>query len=157
MKFSSKLEEYRVLRDARMASPPYATWGAFVDVPGPCGAHFLIIATDGQSSDSELDGWEHVSVSLGKHRRPPNWTEMCFVKDLFWGPEECVVQFHPPRSEYVNNHPGVLHLWRCTKAEFPTPPSIFVGLKSKSEVTYEEAAAISDALTDMYADKFRIP
>lgn len=70
-------------------------------------------------------GWEHVSVSL--KNRTPNWREMCFIKDLFWEPEDCVIQFHPPRSEYVNVHEFCLHLWRKIGSEFETPPKILVG------------------------------
>ncbi len=79
-----------------------------------------VIASDGE-------GWEHVSVSLPN--RVPNWYEMCFIKDLFWNEEECVVQFHPPKSEYINNHPNCLHLWKPVGKEFDAPPSILVGVK----------------------------
>lgn len=51
-------------------------------------------------------------------------------KDIFWGPEETVIQYHPPKSEYVNNHPSVLHLWRPTGVDLPLPPSILTGIKS---------------------------
>lgn len=74
------------------------------------------------------EGWEHVSVSLSV-KRCPDWEEMCMIKEIFWEPEDCVVQFHPPASEYVNNHPHVLHLWRKINENFETPPSIMVGLK----------------------------
>lgn len=77
---------------------------------------------------SDGGGWEHVSVSLPN--RCPTWDEMCFVKDAFWNLDECVTQFHPPRSEYVNMHPFCLHLWRPTTAVIPTPPTIFVGIPS---------------------------
>lgn len=72
--------------------------------------------------------WQHVSVSLAN--RCPAWDEMCKVKDLFWEPEETVVQFHPPHSEYVNNHKYCLHLW-CYKGEgeMPRPTSDLVGFK----------------------------
>jgi hypothetical protein len=73
--------------------------------------------------------WEHVSVST--HGRTPFWEEMCFVKDLFWEPEECVIQFHPPISEYVNHHPNCLHLWRPLRFELITPPSILVGPRDR--------------------------
>jgi hypothetical protein len=54
---------------------------------------------------------------------------MCFIKDTFWDGEDCVMQLHPPRSEYVNNHPYCLHLWRPTDGRvIPQPPSIFVGV-----------------------------
>lgn len=63
--------------------------------------------------------WEHVSVSM--EYRCPSWQEMCFVKDLFWHPEETVIQFHPPKSQYVNTHPYVLHLWKPLFTRLPIP------------------------------------
>lgn len=76
-----------------------------------------VIASDGE-------GWEHCSVSL-KHR-VPKWSEMCLVKSLFWDDEDCVVQYHPPKSSYVNIHENVLHLWRPVGIEIPRPPTILV-------------------------------
>jgi len=73
------------------------------------------------------EGWEHVSVSLGG--RCPKWSEMCIVKAMFWDDEDCVVQFHPPKSEHVNCHPYCLHLWRPIGRDIETPPSILVGPK----------------------------
>jgi hypothetical protein len=70
--------------------------------------------------------WEHVSISPAE-RRTPTWAEMSYVKSLFWGPEECVMQLHPPESVYVNLHPYTLHLWKPTQAEIPLPPKIAVG------------------------------
>lgn len=69
-------------------------------------------------------GWEHVSVSFPN--RCPTWEEMCKVKDIFWYDSECVAQFHPPKSEYVNNHLYCLHLWRKIGADFELPPKEFV-------------------------------
>ena len=71
------------------------------------------------------EGWEHVSVS--RISRCPNWAEMCQIKNLFFEPSECVVQYHPPADEYVNHHPYCLHLWRLEKGEFPMPPKELVG------------------------------
>jgi len=82
--------------------------------PKPCAIRILSSGVDLQN------GWEHVSVSLAY--RAPNWTEMAFVKDLFWEPEECVLQFHPPRSLYINAHPFCLHLWRPLNFSVPLPP-----------------------------------
>lgn len=81
-----------------------------------------IIASDGM-------GWKHVSVSRVGDRRCPTWEMMCAVKDLFWDDEDVVVQYHPAKSQYVNNHPRCLHLWQPTQAELPVPPSIMVGFK----------------------------
>jgi hypothetical protein len=53
---------------------------------------------------------------------------MCFVKDLFWDDEDCVMQLHPKKSEYVNNSPFCLHLWRPINAIIPTPPHEMVGI-----------------------------
>ncbi len=70
------------------------------------------------------DGWDHVSVS--KPKRVPTWDEMCFVKDIFFNPDECVIQYHPPQSAYVNIHPNCLHLWRQQNGSPPLPPSYMV-------------------------------
>lgn len=81
-----------------------------------------IIACDGLDT-----GWEHVSVSvIVAKSQTPTWDEMCFVKDLFWEESEWVVQFHPAKADYVNHHPGVLHLWKPVAASMPTPPKICV-------------------------------
>ncbi len=69
-------------------------------------------------------GWEHVSVAYAN--KLPSWDEMCKIKSLFWNDNECVVQYHPPKSEYVNNHPYCLHLWKQIGKEFPIPPKCFV-------------------------------
>jgi hypothetical protein len=101
------------------------SWGLYGSfrVWGPCGAELTIVASGADYPETE--GFEHVSVST--RRRCPNWEEMCFVKDLFWGPEECVFQLHPPRSQWVNNHSFCLHLWRNVKVDPPMPPSFMVG------------------------------
>lgn len=117
----AKLEEGRLYHPDFV---PDGLFGAF-QVFGPCGEPLRIIS----SGDG---GWEHVSVSSA--RRVPNWQEMCFVKDLFWDAHECVVQFHPPKADYVNNHKFVLHLWRCTDQAFPMPPHQMVGSKEWGEI-----------------------
>ena len=90
---------------------------------GPRNARMAVVCSEGE-------GWEHVSVSLpDSPRKCPSWDEMSLVKDMFWDGEECVVQFHPPKGDHVNNHTGCLHLWRYVGGEFPTPPSILVGIK----------------------------
>ena len=81
----------------------------------------FVIASDGA-------GWEHVSVSTKNHGIP-HWYIMCMIKKMFWGPEDCVVQYHPPESEYVNNCGTCLHLWRPVGIEVPRPPAILVGVK----------------------------
>ena len=77
---------------------------------------------------SDQAGWEHVSVSLPD--RLPTWDEMCSIKGMFWGEEDCVIQYHPPQSSYINNHPYCLHMWRPTEEHLPTPPVWMVGVKT---------------------------
>jgi hypothetical protein len=137
----TKFEQYRyhsdrVIKDMR--DPAFWTsnhgdnFGAFQDVPGPCGEKLNVFVSDGTLPG---DGWEHVSVSLSRvgKARLPNWEEMCFVKNLFWDEEDCVVQFHPPKSEHVNNY-RVLHLWRYLTLDFPRPPKEAVGVQSLGEL-----------------------
>lgn len=69
-------------------------------------------------------GWEHVSVSMD-HRKP-TWQEMCCIKELFWDADDCVIQYHPPESNYVNIHPNCLHLWRPVDQEIIMPPTMMV-------------------------------
>lgn len=106
----------------------------FIKHPKIQGYVIQVIASTGM-------GWDHVSVSLIDNRRGharladrvercPTWGEMCFVKNLFFESSECVIQFHPAESEYVNAHPYCLHLWKPQGVELPIPNSIMVGPKS---------------------------
>ena len=73
-------------------------------------------------------GWEHVSFNPGTGKTP-GWEDMCLLKDIFFEPEEVAIQIHPAKSQYVSNLDHCLHLWRCTSAEQPLPPSIMVGIR----------------------------
>ena len=72
-------------------------------------------------------GWEHVSVSAFKSYYVPSWKEMCRIKEIFFKPEETVVQYHPADSDYVNYLENCLHLWRPTAETLPVPPFWMVG------------------------------
>lgn len=73
----------------------------------------------------------------------PSWDDMCQLKDMFFKENETVVQYHPAKSEYVNNMPNCLHLWRPTNGALPTPPSIMAGVK-KGQSRAEIEAAIKE-------------
>jgi hypothetical protein len=97
-----------------------------------CG-YFEVERTDGDrkytlrmisSGIQSRGGWEHVSVSI--EDRCPSWDDMCFVKFLFWEPEETVLQFHPAKSDYVNIHEFCLHLWRQVGTKVELPPTNLV-------------------------------
>lgn len=86
------------------------------------GRSFFVIASNG-------GGWDHVSVTPCNRKRQtcPTWDEMCAIKDMFFEPEEGVVQYHPAKSQYVNNHPYCLHLWKPNNGvEIPFPDIAFV-------------------------------
>lgn len=93
------------------------------------------IFTKGQLKDMTViwsfgGGWEHVSID-GK-RRMPTWNEMCQLKDMFFNDDEYCVQYHPPKSEYVNMIDYCLHIWKPIEkysGVLPIPPTIFTGIK----------------------------
>lgn len=113
-----KLRQGRVRSGEMRSTDNDGHTGCFVII-GPKGAMLRIMSNGNDGSK-----WEHVSVSLD--HRPPNWTEMCFVKELFFEDTECVVQYHPARAAHINIHPHCLHLWRPVDGAFPMPPAIMV-------------------------------
>jgi hypothetical protein len=122
---------FHVPESARQVDGPnasdatYGNNGAFTIPSCEPGWSLVVIASDGA-------GWEHVSARATRDRasRIPTWREMCLLKGLYWDDADRVVQYHPPRAEYVNTHPHVLHLWRPTTVELPAPPPILVGIPS---------------------------
>lgn len=90
---------------------------------------FFVKASDGL-------GWEHVSISVKRAvksdfvqmQRTPTWEEMCKIKDLFWGENDVVIQYHPAKKDYINMHPYVLHLWRPVKKKIATPNPLLIGM-----------------------------
>jgi len=124
-------------------------WGPYrsTDAEGWQGVFFLrcpetgrtlrVSASDGRDwKEANLPGepWERVSVSLTQNdRKCPSWPEMAWVRHLFWGPEETVMQVHVPEAEHVNYHLGCLHLWKPVGVDIPLPPSICVGPKDAAE------------------------
>lgn len=113
--------KYRIKAGRLGSDDSIGNAGAF-EIKLKHGQTVFVIASDGA-------GWEHVSVS--RRDRCPTWDEMCQIKAMFWDEDDCVLQFHPPRSEYINIHPNCLHLWRPTDGNqsMPMPPSILVGVK----------------------------
>lgn len=122
-------EKYRVTYGIMSSSKTDGNNGVFIipvgyDEPGV--KYYQVIASNGL-------GWEHVSVVLlNESRNPskvmPTWEDMCALKDWFWDEMDCVVQYHPPKSEHINNHQYCLHLWRPTEAVLPIPDKYMVGI-----------------------------
>lgn len=98
----------------------------FFIIPSNNKYYYVIVGT--------ADNWEHVSVTIHTQngelvKRCPKWSKMCMIKELFFEDDEVVMQLHPKKEEYINNHPYCLHLWKPQNIEIPTPPSYMVGNK----------------------------
>ena len=118
-----RLSQARVRTGLLRSDDSLGNVGAF-SIKGPRGTRLTIVASNGM-------GWEHVSVSCKS--RCPSWNEMCWVKDLFWNDEEAVVQYHPPKSTYIDCHPHCLHLWKPLLVDLPLPPEWMVGPCKKGQ------------------------
>lgn len=118
---------YNVLDKYRYKKQPFAS------NDGDDFGLFFIPTTTNQvlnvlSSGYKNQEWYHVSVSLPN--RCPTWDEMAKIKNLFFGEEITAIQFHPKKSEYINNHPYCLHLWWKVGTDYELPPSILTGVKT---------------------------
>lgn len=117
------LDKYR-LKVGNYASQPGDRFGGFII---PCGTVLLsVIATDGNWKALGIDkeySWQHVSVSTSS--RCPTWSEMDYIKNLFWKPDEVVMQLYVGKSDHINIHNYCLHLWKPNsdlEKEIPLPP-----------------------------------
>lgn len=120
--------QYRIKEGPLASTDDFGLCGAF-EIPWTKseGCYLYVIATEGCGTLGP--SWEHVSVH-GRTTRgvfTPSWDQMCFIKTLFWDADDCVIQFHPPKSEYVNRHKNTLHLWRKSGINWETPPKILIG------------------------------
>lgn len=113
-------DHYRAPHPLGFDHKPGDPFGWFM-VPSPIKPNQMIAV----QADAQTD-WEHVSASC--RNRCPTWEEMCYLKSLFWDDEDCVVQYHPPKSDYVNQAKTCLHLWKY-QGPMPRPPTIYVWLK----------------------------
>jgi len=118
---NARAERFRITDGSAYSSNPGDLEGCFRLPKG-----LTVIASNGM-------GWEHASVSMP--RRTPTWKEMCQVKEMFWGDEDVVIQIHPKKSDYINNSPNCLHLFRKAGTDefVELPPSIMVGFKELNQ------------------------
>ncbi len=124
---TQKIEKYRVRTGPAGSDSSYGANGIFL-IPGPRREILTVVASDASGWDGQKLGpirWEHVSVSTPV--RCPRWQEMDFIKDIFWGENETVIQFHVPKSDHINVHPYTLHMWKPIGVEIPRPPGDAVG------------------------------
>jgi hypothetical protein len=121
-------EKYRVTKGLMASISLFGNNGLF---------YLPISSMFAQCIASDGEGFEHVSVTLCLRqqnrpipiKRTPTWEEMCLIKDMFWDEEDTVIQYHPAKSEYVNNNEYCLHLWRPIGVELPKPHHSLVGIK----------------------------
>jgi hypothetical protein len=111
------IEKLRITTGPMASDLSYGMNGAF-EIPYASDVLYVVISNGA--------GWDHASVSL--RHRCPTWDEMHWIKNIFFEKEETVIQFHPPESEYVNNHSNCLHLWRHQNIEVIRPPGFLVGI-----------------------------
>lgn len=118
--------QYRDRTHPKMGSDNTAGNNGFFNIPHHKISNYVfrVMASDGM-------GWEHISVSVAQKdknaSRCPTWFEMCYIKDLFWDAEDCTIQYHPKKSQYVNVHEFCLHIWRPINAEILQPPREMAG------------------------------
>jgi hypothetical protein len=124
-KVPTELERGRY-RDGSIASNESDGFNGAFMILGPHGLPLKIVSSTADAA-AVTQGWDHVSVST--QYRTPTWEEMCYVKSLFWEDETIVIQLHPPRSQWINNHPHCLHLWRDTRGLQRLPPPELIGIK----------------------------
>lgn len=106
------------IRTGTMASDETHGWnGAFL-VPLE-GEMWQVIIADGM-------GWRHLSISNAQRKVLPSWNIMCRIKESFFGDDDWVIQYHPPKDDYIDVHPYVLHLWQPLSEELPKPYSFMV-------------------------------
>lgn len=114
-----ELEACRVLRGPVGSDPTYGNNGVFQYSFG--GPLFVMVVSDGR-------GWDHVSLHMETPDGPrtPTWSEMLFVKGLWFTDDEWVIQYMPPKSKNINVHEHTLHMWRPQDEAVRVPPEWMV-------------------------------
>ena len=115
----AKVEAYRVTRGPMRSIKGFGFNGAFL-IPYKTrtqSVELSVIVSDG-------DGWDHVSVST--EHRCPTYSELKYIKCLFFDDAETVVHFYPKKSANINTHPFCLHLWRKQGSEYELPPAYMI-------------------------------
>lgn len=119
---SDRIEKFRVRHGPMASDETYGANGQFLVKSIKFPRAILVQISDG-------GGWEHLSAAF--QDRCPTWEEMSALKEMFWDSNDLVVQYHPIKSEYVNNHPYCLHLWRRagTNDFCERPPVEMIGIR----------------------------
>lgn len=134
-------EKHRVRKGQLASDASYGNNGAFmikavqpVNGGEPIAYFFLCIA-----SDAKVEGgtpWEHLTVTVihPVEKRCPTYEEMKVLKGIFWGKEDCVMQYFLPEDKFKEEHPTTVHLWRKPGLEMPIPEPDLAGMQKKSVI-----------------------
>lgn len=136
--FSKTVERGRNLSCSVAKHKAGDPFGNFLfELRGEGGKRALAVVVASSAAPEHEMKWDHVSVHMryqvqrGRkmvtRMRTPTWGEMCHIKDLFFAPDEEVIQFHPKKEDYVNLYEHILHLWKPQgDLVLPTPPLVAV-------------------------------
>lgn len=81
--------------------------------------HLTVILSAAPQADGHI--WLHFSISRTQVTEVlPSWDQLVRAKEALLGADTKAIQVLPPRKQWVNIHPGVLHLWVCLDAD-PLP------------------------------------
>lgn len=70
----------------------------------------LVIMLSG-CTEADDKRWMHLSVS--REDRIPNWDDIVYVKETFFGKDSEGIVKLAPRSQWVNLMPHCMHVWHC--------------------------------------------
>lgn len=136
MKDLTSLDAFRVHLDGyAVANIKKQTTGAFEFVIN--GDKYFVIASVGC-------GWQHVSVSESSGKMP-TWDIMETIKKKFFENEERTVEFHPKKSDYVNNKENCLHMWIPLEEVLPYP-DLNEFKKSKPEIVSKKVVQVDGVI-----------
>lgn len=95
--------------------------------------YLSVIATAAQ-------GWENVLITImnkdGKLTpRSASLEEMDFIKAIFWGNDECVLQYFPATADDMKLPGFCVALWKPNFAAVPKPPKDFKGFSGKKTLS----------------------
>jgi hypothetical protein len=130
--YDGRLAKYRIVDGFHGSDESYKFTGAFrIPFKFDNRNQKLIVVSTGnqfrQDNFNDINNWEHVSVS--HPNRCPTWDEMNFIKGVFWSDYETVIQYHPSKKHYINNHKTCLHMWKPIHFKIKLPPELAVGVK----------------------------
>lgn len=79
----------------------------------------ILYVHDSITLEDDFKLWWHLSISRAD-RKMPTYQNLALVREKVMGDRWCI-QYFPPQSQYVNDHPTCLHLWHCLEEDEVLP------------------------------------